>query len=148
MGLPDVVLFSDDLRGRAHRVATIENGDMSGLESQWPIDSIELVVPTLSALRTAYAEVRAALAQINQRYRTVPILVRAFACIDETVSQAAARFDATIGRHSAQHLNNIWYVGTTTGLQGLLEDVASLQLCDGVVIHYLEATGSGRAGLG
>jgi hypothetical protein len=148
MGLPDVVLFSHAPKGRADRVATIENRDVSALESQWPIDSIEIVVPTLSALKTAYAEVRSALVQVNQQYRTLPILVRAFACIDETVSEAAARFDATIGRHSAQHLNNVWYVGTTTGLQGLLRDLASLQLCDGAVIHYLEATASGPAGSG
>jgi hypothetical protein len=126
-----------------HQIATIEGGDLSVLDSLWPVDSIELVVPSLGALRAAYTQTREALAEADERYHRLPILVRVFACIDETVGQAGGRFDVNVGRHSPEHLNNIWYVGTAAGLWGLLEDVATLQLCDGVVIHYLDSTGEG-----
>jgi hypothetical protein len=128
-----------------HRIATIEGGDLSVLDSLWPVDSIELLVPSFGALRAAYMQTRQALAEADERYHRLPILVRVFACIDETAGQAAVRFDVNVRRHSPEHLNNIWYVGTAAGLRGLLEDVATLQLCDGVVIHHLGSTSEGTA---
>lgn len=147
MSTPDAVLFAHCPRRQLRRIVKIADGDLPLLESRWPVDAIELVVASLAALRSVYAQTRQGLTDVDDRYQHLPILARVFACIDEDACQAAARFDANVGRHSPEHLNNIWYVGTESGLHGLLTDLAMLKLCDGVVIHYLVSPAQRRLGL-
>jgi hypothetical protein len=106
-------------------------------------DAVVLSVPSLDT----YPAVQQGIAELYKglAHPAPPILLRVNTCLDATTSGALNRFDTTVGRGSALHLGQVWFVGTDDGLRGLINDLRALGYGDGVSIVTIEDITAPRA---
>ncbi|GCE44246.1 hypothetical protein Rhow_008544 [Rhodococcus wratislaviensis] len=102
-------------------------------------EAVELDVESLDRYAHTALGVRALFE--SARHPTPPLLIRINTCLASTTREAMLKFERSVGRGSDAHRNHVWFVGTKPGLDGLIKDLRSLQLGDGVSCIPVETAG-------
>lgn len=93
-------------------------------------DAVELDIESLDRFDQAATRAREIFAAVN--LPMPPVLIRVMTCVAETVREATGAFDHLVGRGSPSHRDHVWFVGTESGLLGLVKDLGALRIADGV----------------
>lgn len=101
-------------------------------------DAVLVTVPSLDKYHQAALPVKAIFDAVD---RPTPLLLIAVnTCIASCVKDAVYQFESNVCSRSSARSNRFWYVGTQTGLEGLIRDLQLLNFGDGVVILPLRTT--------